>query len=84
MMTVLQITVCPECSGAAEILNRGVLDSTHGPVEHARVQCPTGHVFNLPVAMLSPDAVPHPTSGRDVDSQGGFWRSPSDEAARLR
>lgn len=30
-----------------------MLTSTDGPVEHARVCCVGGHVFNLPVGMLA-------------------------------
>lgn len=50
--TRLQVTSCPECGLPAEIVARHVLESTAGPVEHARVQCVDRHVFNLPVAML--------------------------------
>lgn len=48
----LQTTTCPECRSPAEVVGRHVLDSTDGPVEHARVRCVRLHVFNLPVAML--------------------------------
>lgn len=50
---ILQATACPECALPAEVTDRHVLESTDGPVEHARVQCVGGHVFNLPVAMLA-------------------------------
>lgn len=50
----LQITTCPQCQVPAEVVARHVLDSTDGPVEHARVRCARKHVFNLPVEMLAP------------------------------
>lgn len=51
----LQATSCPECGVPAEVSGRHVLESTDGPVEHARVRCVGGHLFNLPVAMLEPE-----------------------------
>lgn len=47
-------TGCPEpgCYLPAEILDRTVLESTDGPVEHARVACVGGHRFLMPTAML--------------------------------
>jgi hypothetical protein len=45
-------TTCPECGAAAWVEQRDVLESTDGPVEHARVRCERRHWFLLPVAML--------------------------------
>ncbi len=64
----MELTGCPECGAPAAIEERYVLQSTDGPVEHAKVRCVTGHGFFLPVASLeqvraSHDA-PHPVSGR--------------------
>ena len=56
----MQLTTCPECSAVAEIEWRAVLESTDGPVEHARIQCARRHWFLLPVASL--DANVHPAS----------------------
>ena len=50
----MDITTCPECGAPAEIVDRHVLESTEGPVEHARVRCVARHVFFLPVASLVP------------------------------
>lgn len=49
---ILQLTACPECGAAAEVVDRHVLESTTGPVEHIRIRCVATHVFNLPVAMV--------------------------------
>jgi hypothetical protein len=57
----MDITTCPECAGVAEVQWRTVLESTHGPVEHAQVRCVSRHVYFLPVASLSrPGTSPHP------------------------
>jgi hypothetical protein len=36
----------------AEILDRTILDSTDGPIEHCRIACLGGHRFLMPTAML--------------------------------
>jgi hypothetical protein len=46
-------TVCPECGELAEVEWRDVLESTDGPVEHAKVRCVRRHWFLLPVASLT-------------------------------
>ena len=48
----MDLTTCPRCGNAAEITSRDVLDSTDGPVEHAKVVCVAQHWFLLPVASL--------------------------------
>jgi len=48
----MDITTCPDCGAPADIVDRHVLESTDGPVEHARVRCVARHVFFLPVASL--------------------------------
>jgi hypothetical protein len=58
----LDLTACPECGAAAEVEWRAVLDSTDGPVEHARIRCIDGRWFLLPTAHLA--SVPTPASLR--------------------
>jgi hypothetical protein len=53
----MELTSCPECGATAAIEARHVLESTDGPVEHAKVRCVTGHGFFLPVASLDRPAV---------------------------
>jgi hypothetical protein len=48
----MDITTCPECGAPADVVDRHVLESTDGPVEHARVRCVARHVFFLPIASL--------------------------------
>lgn len=50
----MDTTGCPEpgCGLPAEILDRAVLESTDGPIEHARIACVGGHGFLMPVEML--------------------------------
>lgn len=48
----MDTTACPQCGMLAEVLWRTCLDSTDGPVEHARTQCLARHVFLLPVRRL--------------------------------
>ena len=48
----MDLTTCPECAAPAEITDRFVLESTDGPVDHARVRCVRGHWFLLSVRTL--------------------------------
>jgi hypothetical protein len=48
----MDTTGCPECGTLAEVEWRAVLESTDGPVEHARVRCVQKHSFLLPLASL--------------------------------
>jgi hypothetical protein len=43
-----QLTTCPECGAPAEVVDRFVLPSTHGPVEHVKTRCVTGPWFVTP------------------------------------
>ena len=49
----MDLTTCPECGNLAEITARHVLESTDGPIEHAKVICVAHHWFVLPVASLA-------------------------------
>jgi hypothetical protein len=49
----MDLTVCPECAEPAEVQWRAVMESTDGPVEHAKVLCVRRHWFLLPTAMLA-------------------------------
>jgi len=46
------LTACPECSATAEVTDRVMLDSTDGPVEHARIRCVRRHWCYMPTAGL--------------------------------
>jgi hypothetical protein len=48
----MDTTLCPECGALAEVLWREVLESTDGPVEHAKIACARRHWFLLPVEHL--------------------------------
>jgi len=48
----MDMTNCPECGEPAEITDRHVLESTDGPIEHARVTCVRRHHFFMPVSGL--------------------------------
>jgi hypothetical protein len=45
-------TRCPDCGCPAEVRDRAVLESTDGPIEHAKVACVNRHWYFLPVADL--------------------------------
>ena len=49
----MDTTVCPACGELAEVQWRAVLESTDGPVEHAKVLCVSRHWFLLPLATLA-------------------------------
>lgn len=48
----------PDCSAPAEIVDRWVWDSTHGPIEHVRTRCLARHVFT-PQATTLVDLAKH-------------------------
>ena len=52
----LELTSCPECGLPAHVEQRHVLESTDGPIEHAKVRCVSGHWFFLSVAALAETA----------------------------
>jgi hypothetical protein len=44
---MLEIFACPDprCPAPAELMERWVFRSTHGPVEHVKTRCLSGHVY---------------------------------------
>ena len=48
-------TRCPQCGQIAEVVDRDVLPSTDGPVEHVHVRCLAKHRFLMPVVSLARD-----------------------------
>jgi hypothetical protein len=65
----MDLTLCPECAVLAEIQWRDFLESTDGPVEHAKVLCARRHWFLLPVASLA-----HSSSDDLANSDAGDVR----------
>jgi hypothetical protein len=59
-----ETTYCPECGELAEVEWRAVLDSTDGPVEHAKIRCVRRHWFLLPLSSLE-----RPTTTRALPSR---------------
>jgi hypothetical protein len=49
----MDITTCPDCAEPAEVVERFVLESTDGPVDHARIRCVRGHWFLLSLDVLA-------------------------------
>lgn len=60
----MDMTNCPECGVIAEIVDRHVLHSTDGPIEHARVRCAARHTFFMPVASLERPPAPSRRTGK--------------------
>lgn len=60
-ITTLDLAGCPECDAPAEVVDRFVLDSPDGPVEHVTVQCVRRHRF---VMLTDPMAAQRPTLSR--------------------
>ena len=53
----MELTTCPDCGAPAHIEQRHVLESTDGPIEHAKIRCVSGHWFFLSVAALDETSV---------------------------
>ncbi|HEX6359280.1 hypothetical protein [Actinophytocola sp.] len=49
---MLEIVECPECAAPAEVVDRFMLDSTDGAIEHATVLCVLRHRFTMLVERL--------------------------------
>ena len=63
-MAIVLICPDPTCQAPARIIDRWVLDSTDGPVEHVKTSCASGHVLTPMTAALAAsrgDAGPHPS-----------------------
>jgi hypothetical protein len=58
LITGLDLVGCPACAAPAEVVDRFVLASTDGPIEHATVVCASRHRFTVLVERL---ATPHLT-----------------------
>ncbi len=43
---------CPECNKEATVVDRFVLSSTDGPIEHLRIHCIDRHHFTMPAERL--------------------------------
>jgi hypothetical protein len=48
---------CPACEAPAEVVDRYVLESTDGPIEHATVVCAVRHRFTVLVERLATHTV---------------------------
>ena len=72
----MDATTCPECGTLAEVEWRAVLESTDGPIEHAKVRCVQKHWFLLPVAAL--------TAARQPVHSPSQLSSPHRRSARFR
>ncbi len=53
----MDLTLCPKCSEVSEIQWLTVIDSTDGPVDHAKIFCVNRHWFFLPVSSLGENSV---------------------------
>ena len=56
----MDLAYCAKCEAVAEVQWRAVMESTEGPIEHAKVLCARRHWFFLPVADLAQPRVPLP------------------------
>lgn len=55
MDPLLDLIPCPapDCGATASLRDRHVPESSEGPIEHVRTDCPAGHWFVMPVDMLT-------------------------------
>ena len=57
-MENMELVGCPTCGAPAEVVDRYVLNSTDGPIEHATVACVGRHRWTVLVERLH--SVPAP------------------------
>jgi hypothetical protein len=62
----LEINTCPDCGRPAEVLDRFVLPSTDGPVEHLKTRCITGHWYTAPAGYRRAAGTPTAAARRDA------------------
>lgn len=68
----MELITCPECGGVAEVLWRALLESTDGPVEHAKILCVRRHWFVLPLATReTPSRPAHQWQSQPNGSENG-------------
>ena len=60
------VVSCPECGRVATVVDRCVLESTDGPVEHSRIRCSAGHHFLMPTEGLAGLAALRTVGGTDL------------------
>jgi hypothetical protein len=56
----MNITTCPDCGLIAEVVERFVLPSTDGPIEHLKMVCAAGHWFTPTIETLANGSPGHP------------------------
>lgn len=66
----MDTTHCPECGALSEVEWRAVMESTDGPIEHAKIRCVQKHWFLLPVAALAAPQRPLQLRTQDRSSSG--------------
>lgn len=66
----LDIVGCPECGAPAEVVDRFVLHSTDGPVEHLKVLCASRRWFTVPATSLPVGAAAGLEPDREVSKIG--------------
>ena len=62
--TGLDLVGCPACAAPAEVVERYVLESTDGPIEHATVLCSERHRYTVLVERLQTPRTPERRTGR--------------------
>ena len=62
--TDIELVGCPACAAPAEVVERYVLDSTDGPIEHATVLCSERHRFTVLVERLLTPRTSEQRTGR--------------------
>ncbi len=67
LITGIDLVGCPACAAPAEVVDRYVLESTDGPIEHATVVCADRHRFTVLVERL--------TTPRLTGKEPGRWES---------
>jgi hypothetical protein len=64
-------TTCPTCRRPTQLIDLLTLQSTDGPVRHAKVRCEGGHAYTVPLESSANGSAQEPVDLRAAGPQPG-------------